>query len=268
MLEHRSLLLDIDPRSPEGHEALASRPDDVPDTIPSWEALLAATMEEAERLGYDTTEVSVVDQRRMDGADMHLLASLNPPQYYQPADQAVIQRFFSALLQATLEKAGDEFVTRLRDALKLINYAVDNELLVRIGRPGEIELERADMLAPVGRRGEPAAPAVLARWTQPGKPEFAAAECCIDELFQVAEQLGMDATQAAFTEAEIRRQPAPARLRLDEDITELLALAEAVISRSGDAECPVSQRFVERLNQLAALLRFVSTENLLLASRR
>ena len=206
MLERRALLFDFDPRSPRGYQAWRSRPAEIPDTIPAWNELIKTAFEQAALVNLDTDEMSAVEQHRVENEDLDLLASLNPPQYYQRDDQFIIQKFLSALSLTVQKNENDTFALRLRDAMNFINYGIDNKLLLRIGQPGEIELERSDLLVPVGRQGEPVSSSVLERWPESSRADCEATEEIIDKLFVHAEQLGIDATQVAQAEMKFKQE--------------------------------------------------------------
>jgi transcriptional regulator with XRE-family HTH domain len=253
----------------------------VPGEIDEGLAVIAAALEMAEDLRVDATEAAEIERRREESRDMDLLASVGcpSPQYYQKHEQEALAGFLTRLLEATdqnprlledeslAKPGGRDLEDSLRAVVGFLRYAVQEGLLVRIGRSAALEAETAEVLLPTGRRGEPVDPAVLARWTGDRPPEVAGAQGLIDELLLLADRLDVDAAALARLEFGTRKLPAPGRLRDDEDIAELLGLVDAVQDAVQGKPGLLPTRLRDRIDHLRAVLRFARVEKLLLTTR-
>jgi hypothetical protein len=268
--EHAStaLFLEVDPRSPSGLMALRQAPAWVPGEVAAWPGLLDETVASAERADLDTAAVHAVERRLHDDEMLSIRHHLGTPAptYYERADQIVMLQLLTQVLRAGSGTGLDGDARHAAEAAAhLFRYASEHGLRVRVGMPEQLASEQRERLVLQNRVGDPVDAAVLRLWPRADAPELPAAQYWIDELFASAERLGVDAAAAAETEAEVRRQPAPGRLRLDEDIAELLALVESVLSAADDGlrASPAGQEFT----RLAALLTFAHREHLLVSTR-
>lgn len=258
-----SLFLEFDPRFPDGLDAYRNQPDELVEVV-GWPELLEAAIDSAESAGLDAEAVLSLEHGRDEQSDLNLLHHLSTPApvRYERSEQLVVRDLIDRLLVAPI--VDDALRGSLRDTSELFGYAADHHLWARVGEPGWLEAEQHESLVLVGRTGEPPGEAVMARWPGPGAPSVPAGQVVIDDLITLAARLRIDTAAVGSAEAETRRQPAPGRLRVDEDIEALAELTEAVLSAGGGRAGEAGQQFAA----LATLLAFAAREHLLLSTSR